>query len=176
MATTKMKTPSAVYAVVGAGDLVVERIRAVQVEREVGQLQTQVRTFPTKAQAAATERLNAVISDVRALPEQVRVLPVQAQAHVQAGVAAALGQATDTFADLANRGERLVTRIRRQKSTQDTLEAASNVTTRAKATTTTAKKAAKATTASVKATRTTAQKTASAATKATTDAAKKIGD
>ena len=172
MATTKIKTPTAVYAVVGAGDLVVERLRAVQVEREVGQLQTQVRAFPTKAQAAAAERLNAVVSDVRALPEQVRVLPVQAQA----GVAAALGQATDTFADLATRGEQLVTRIRRQKSTQDTIEAASNVTTRAKATTTTAKKAAKSTTASVKATRTTAQKTASAAAKATTDAAKKIGD
>lgn len=176
MANTLMKTPTAVYAFVGAGDLVVERIRAVQVEREVGQLQTQVRTFPTKAQAAATERLNAVVSDVRALPEQVRALPVQAQARVQAGVAAALGQANDTYADLAKRGERLVTRIRGQQSTQETVEAASNVVSRAKATTTTAKKAAKTTTASAKATRTTAQKTALAATKATTDAAKKVGD
>jgi hypothetical protein len=198
MASTKLKTPTAVYAVVGAGDLVVERIRAVQVDREVEQLQAQVLTLPTKAQAAAAERLSSVMSDVRALPVQVRALPVQAQARVQAGVAAALGQASETYGDLAKRGEGLLTRIRRQKSTQETIDAAANTTSRAKATATTAKKAAtststtaqkaarttrvtaekaaKSTATSAKATRTTAQKAATSAAKATGDAAKKIGD
>ena len=191
MASTKLRTPTAVFAVVGAGDLVVERVRAVQVEREVEQLQAQVLTLPAKAQTAATERLSSVMSDMRALP-------VQAQTRVQAGVAAALGQASETYGDLAKRGESLVTRIRRQKSTQETIDAAANTTSRAKATATTARKAAKSTgttaqkaarttrtteekaakstATSAKATRPTAQKTATSAAKATGDAAKKIGD
>jgi hypothetical protein len=188
----QIKTPAAVYAVVGAGDLVVERLRAAQVERK--NVQSQVSSFPTKAQAVATERFNAVVSDVRALPEQVRTLPVAAQARVQASVAAALGQATGAYGDLAKRGESLVSRIGRQKSTLATVDAAKVTTsrakatsttakkaaketvTRAKATTTTARKAAKETTTRAKATRTTASKTATAAAQATTDAAKKIGD
>jgi len=181
MALTKqlpvqIKTPTAVFAVVGAGDLVVERIRAVQVEREVEQLQTQVFTLPTRAQAVALERLNAVVADVRALPQQVRTLPVAAQARVQTSVATALGQASETYGDLAKRGESLVTRIRGQKSTQEAAAAVRTTTSRAKATTTTAKKAAKETATRAKTTRTTAQKTAAAAAKATTDAAKKVGD
>jgi valyl-tRNA synthetase len=170
----QIKTPTAVYAAVGAGDLVVERIRAAQVEGK--NMRSQVSTFPTKAQAVATERLNAVVSDIRALPEQVRTLPLATQARVQAGVAAALGQASETYGGLAKRGERLVSRIRRQESTLGAVDAAKTTTSRAKATTTTAKKAAKETTTRAKAARTTAQKTASAATKATTDAAKKVGD
>jgi len=174
--TSQIKTPTAVYAVMGAGDLVVERIRAAQVEREVEQLQTQVLTFPTRAQAVAAQRLNAVVADVRALPKQVRTLPLTAQTRVQASVATALGQASETYVDLAKRGESLVTRIRGQKSTQEAAAAVKTTTSRAKATTTTAKKAVKETTTRAKTTRTTAQKTASAAARATTDAAKKVGD
>jgi hypothetical protein len=47
----QIKTPTAVFAIVGAGDLVVERIRAIKVERELVQLQEQVTALPIKAQA-----------------------------------------------------------------------------------------------------------------------------
>lgn len=188
----QIKTPTAVYVVVGAGDLVVERLRAAQVERR--NVQSQVFAFPTQAQAVATERFNAVVSDVRALPSQVRTLPVAAHSRVQAGVNAALGQASETYGDLAKRGESLVSRIGRQQSTQATVDAvkvttsrakatsttarkaAKETTTRARATTTTAKKAAKETTTRAKATRTTAARTVTAAAQATTDAARNIGD
>ena len=125
----QIKTPTAVFAIVGAGDLVVERIRAFKVERELVQLQ-----------------------------EHVTALPIKAQARVEAAVAAALGQASETYGDLTKRGETLVGRIRGQQSTQAAVAAMKTTTGQAKATRTTARKAAK--------------KTTSAA----ADAAQKVGD
>jgi heparin binding hemagglutinin HbhA len=158
---TKLKAPAAVYAVAGATDAVVKRLRSVPVD----ELQAQVLSLPTKAQSFASESINAVVTDVRALPEQVRTLPAAAQARVQAGVAAALDTATGTYGDLVKRGDVLVSRIRGQKSTQEAAAATTTARSRAKATTTTAKKAAKSTTTRAKATGTTAQKAAKSTTK-----------
>jgi hypothetical protein len=110
----QIKTPTAVFAIVGAGDLVVERIRAIQVDRDLVQLQ-----------------------------EQVTALPTRAQARVEAAVAAALGQASEAYGDLTRRGETLVGRIRGQQSTRAAVDAMQTTTSRAKATNTTARKAAK---------------------------------
>lgn len=110
----QLKTPTAVFAIVGAGDLVVERIRAIQVDRDLVQLQ-----------------------------EQVTALPTRAQARVEAAVAAALGQASEAYGDLTRRGETLVGRIRGQQSTRAAVDAMKTTTRRAKATSTTARKTTK---------------------------------
>src|SRR5690606_8573376 len=68
------------YAVVGAGDAVVERLRGIDVDPK--HLQEQAKEFPTKAQAKAaeaqvkaSERFSTVAEDVKHLPEKLRSLP-----------------------------------------------------------------------------------------------------
>ncbi|MDQ3592327.1 MAG: hypothetical protein M3386_05430 [Actinomycetota bacterium] len=195
----RTKTPTPLYAVLGAGDLVAERIRRTTVE--------------TDPRHAAQQQLGALRAELRALPDRA-----QSAAHE------ALGQAASVYGDLAERGETLVTRVRNQQSTKDAAAAAKTTKSQAKATVTTARKesaqAAKATTTTAKkqagktadqgdktaeqaaegakatkttakrtttkatnatrprakATRTSARKTAEATTKAATDAAAKVGD
>ena len=87
-----------------------------------------------------------------------------------------LGQAEETYEDLAGRGKELVERIRSQQATEDLVTQAETTVSKAKATRTTTKKTADSATRNVKATATSARKTAKAATKAAGSAADKIGD
>lgn len=164
----QIKHPTPLYAVVGAGDFVVGRIRRADVEGEKASLQAQVRSLPNRAQTRATDRLNAVISDVLAIPRQVRALPDKAQAGVQSAV----DQASDTYGDLAKRGEDLVARVRRQKSTQDLQKQTKSTVSQAKGTATTAKKSASSTKSGAKSTATTARRSAKKAADNTTSSAK----
>lgn len=155
---TKLTTP--LYAVVGAGDLVVKRIRttaaAVEADPKV------LRSLPDRAQSAALD---------------------------------ALDQAATVYGELVKRGETLVTRVRSQQATLDTVAQAHSTAAQAKGTATTARrqapsgagatrttakrtanKATKATSTRAKATRTSATKTARSAGKAASDAAGKVGD
>ncbi|WP_435745270.1 hypothetical protein [Nocardioides sp. SYSU DS0663] len=149
------------------------KARRAAVEARVAELQGEALAFPTRVQGAVTENVVVV---------------------------------SDRYADLAKRGEQLLARIRRQEATQATAASAKTTVTKAKTTrtqtakatdqtakatsqtakatakktTTTAKRTAKKTSttprSSAKATGTAAKKTASNATKATTAAAKKVGD
>jgi hypothetical protein len=109
----QIKKPTPLYAVVGAGEAVVERIRDIDPK----QLQAQAKEFPTKAQAKATEaqakateRFSTVVDDVKHLPEHLRTLPERAQSVALQ----AFEQAGDVYADLAQRGEGVVQRVRNQ--------------------------------------------------------------
>lgn len=164
--TDQINTP--LYAVVGAGDAIVAKVRA---------------TVPTQ------DDVDGVVTDIKSLPEQLKGLPEQAQS----AALDALKDAADVYADLAKRGESLVGRIRRQKATEDLLDqvktaeshakatattakkSAKSTRTAAKGTATTAKKSAKSTRTSAKSTVTSAKKTATAAKKAASDAADKVG-
>jgi hypothetical protein len=113
-----------------------------------------------------------MVADARTAPARLRELPKTAQASFTV----VLGQAEETYEDLAGRGKDLVERIRHQQATED-LEAAANTTvSKAKATRTTARKTADSTTRNLKATTTSARKTAKSARKAAGDAANKLGD
>src|SRR6185312_2747262 len=68
------------------------------------------------------------------------------------------GKAEEVYGDLATRGEQLVTRIRRQKATQDLLAQGKVTLSRGKAAVTTARKAAGDTRTAAKATFTTAKR------------------
>jgi DNA anti-recombination protein RmuC len=112
----QLKKPT--YAVVGAGDAVVERIRGIDVDPK--HLQEQAKEFPTKAQARAaeaqvkaSERFSTVADDVKHLPEKLRAFPEKAQTVALQ----ALEQAGEVYADLAQRGEGVVNRGRQPEAT-----------------------------------------------------------
>jgi heparin binding hemagglutinin HbhA len=177
MATRTPVTP--LYAIAGAGDLAVEKFRAVSddvttrfAKLDQKTLQSSLQTELTKRQAELSDRLETLVANARTVPATLRELPSVAQA----GLTTVLGQAEETYEDLAGRGKDLVTRIRSQKATEDLVTQAKTTVSKAKATRTTAKKTADATTRNVKATATSARKTAKTATKAATTAADKIGD
>jgi heparin binding hemagglutinin HbhA len=173
MATRTPVTP--LYAIAGAGDLAVEKFRAVSedVTARFAKLdQKTLQTELTKAQSEVTKRFDAFVADAKTAPAKLRELPAVAQA----GFTTVLGQAEETYEDLAGRGKDLVERIRSQKATEDLVTQAKTTVSKAKATRTTAKKTAQTATRNVKATATSARKTAKTASKAATDAADKVGD
>jgi heparin binding hemagglutinin HbhA len=173
MATRTPVTPF--YALAGAGDLAVEKFRAVSddVTARFAKLdQKALQTEFTKAQSEFTKRFEAIVADAKTAPAKLRELPATAQA----GFTTVLGQAEETYEDLAGRGKDLVERIRSQKATEDLVTQAKTTVSKAKATRTTAKKTADTATRNVKATATSARKTAKTASKAAASAADKVGD
>ena len=178
------RAQKAFHAGVGITDLAVEVVRdyAAGTQKRVGNVRKSVADFEPRA--FGKEAVKTVNGQVLAVP-----------ARVQQVVDINVNAATDTYSDLVKRGQTLVRRIRRQKSTQDTVAAAETTVAKAKTTrtqttaaakksATAAKTAAKKASApkrtaaksSAKATRTSAKKTVSAGSRALTDAAKKIGD
>jgi hypothetical protein len=114
----RIKKPTPLYAVVGAGEAVVEKIRGIDIDPktvrgQVKDLPTKAQATATKAQAKATERFGTVVEDVKHLPEQLRALPDRAQAVATQ----AMGQASEAYADFAKRGEIVVQRVRGQAVT-----------------------------------------------------------
>jgi hypothetical protein len=105
-----------VLALVGATDLVVEKVRAVRAQATGVQLEL----------------------DVKALQDRAKQVPTQA---VSLSIELA-GKAEETYSDLAARGEKLVTRVRQQRATQDLLAQGKVTLSRGKAAVTTARKAA----------------------------------
>lgn len=183
----------ALQAVVGAGDLAVEKLRALQDD-----LGNRLDTFDPKE---FRERAGA---DMRSTPDRF----VEMSAKGQAALADALSNAFATYGELASRGREVVERIRSQPDVQDLKRQAGATASRAKATSTTARKAAGSTTrsagsgaaktgstarsaasgtgstarssasrtkTSARATTTSAKRTASSAKKATSAAAGKVG-
>jgi heparin binding hemagglutinin HbhA len=177
MSVTKTITTSKpFYVVAGAGDLAVktlrestDRLSTLRIERK--DIETTITTLQ---------------NETKALPAKAQTVAVT----LAADVAGAVGNGYD---ELLGRGRSVVTRIRRQKSTQDLKSSASTTVRRSKAATTTAKKSAAATRSAAKGTATTAKKraattkktaksattsarkTTAAAKKATADAATKVG-
>jgi heparin binding hemagglutinin HbhA len=164
------------YAVAGAGDLAVAKLR------EVPSRFSTLKVEPKLVQDRVTGSLNSIQGDVRAFPERARTLPEKAQAFAQVQLGKATeayeditGKATETYGDLAKRGKNVVGRIRRQKASQDLKADIETTTAKAKATETTARKAVTSTQRAAKGTATSAAKTAKTAEKATKDAAGKVG-
>lgn len=87
---------------------------------------------------AAEETQEAAEKRISELQDEVRSIPTRISDFVVGNVEAA----TDVYVDLAKRGESLVTRVRRQESTQDTVRNARTTKAKAKTTRTQAKKTA----------------------------------
>lgn len=211
MNAKKIDATRPLYAVVGATDLVVElargytadvQARLVDVQSRVSKIELEPKALRDQARGLVVARIDELNEDVKEARSTVESRTKDARTQVESYVNDAVAEVTDTYGDLADRGRKLVARIRRQQATQDAKAAAKTTkakakTTRtqstksAKSTASTAKKSAKSTarktTASAKktagttksatkATATSAQKAAAATTKAAGDAAEKVGD
>jgi hypothetical protein len=168
-----------VQAVAGAGDYAVEKLRELSarlsslstVRVEPKDVQYQAGAFQKDAQARfvalqedARTRLGQVQGAVRELPEQA-----------QAVVGVLVATASELYDDLAERGEVVVSRIRRQPSIGELEDQASSTVRRARATKTTSMRGAAATKRAAKATVASATKTAETAGGAATEAPDNIG-
>jgi cobalamin biosynthesis Mg chelatase CobN len=172
------------YAGVGATDLAVEYVReyVADVQKKVTKVQKDVQTrfagvqknvkgFEFEPKAVREQTVTVVNSRVSELRSDAKAQVEKVQTLVNENVATV----TDTYGDLAKRGESLVTRIRKQEATKATTASAKTTAAKAKTTKTQAKKTTKKASSSAKATRTSAKKTASNAAKATTTGASKVG-
>ena len=93
-----------VYAALGATDLAVERLREARDRAAAIRLDLDVSAI----QDRAVKRFEQVTEQVQQIPAQVRNQRVEAA-----------GKARETYTGLAVRGEKLVKRVRNQKSTKD---------------------------------------------------------
>ena len=140
------------YAAVGVLDLAVEEVREVQ---------ARYAEVYNKADKEIRGDLKSFRKDIEGLDAaeiQARVAAIPGKT-VDA-VMTLVGQATDTYDDLAARGEKLVERIRNQQATKDLVSQAETTVAQAKGAVTTARKAAADVEKSAKATVTTARKEA----------------
>ncbi len=174
MARTPRTVPTALLAVVGVGDLAVEKMRDARAQapaaaqQRVADLQVVAHRSVAATQQAAQQRVTAV----RSVPGQLRGLPAQGQARVSSAV----DQAADVYKELAGRGQHLLSRIRHQDATQELEHQARDTATQARATATSARAATDITGVGANATRTSARTTASAARTAAAEAAEQVGD
>lgn len=120
--TTATKPSSPLFAVVGVTDLAVERAREARLRAD----QVRAELAPTAVQ----KRAGVVLDDVLSLPTKA----------LDQGVAT-LDQVAKGYEGLASRGEKLVTRIRNQKATQELVEQAEVTLSLGKGAVTTARKA-----------------------------------
>jgi heparin binding hemagglutinin HbhA len=136
-----------VYAAVGVTDLAVERLREARARAAASGVDLSVSAM----QDRAVKRIEKVSEQALHIPVQVRDQTVEAADKAQ-----------HTYTELAMRGEKLVKRLRNQKSTQDLLAQADNTVSLGKGAVTTVRKAATETQRAAKATLTTSRHEAEA--------------
>jgi len=129
---TAVSTP--LLAVVGATDLAVERIRAAASNASVVQAQFEARV--SAVQADVEKRVSEF--DPKALRAQAQEVPTKAAARALE----VASKAEAAYGHLAERGQKLVDRVRSQASTQDLITQAGNTLSRGKAAVTVARRAA----------------------------------
>jgi hypothetical protein len=137
-----------VFAVVGLTDLAVEKVRDARVKATAVRVDLAPASLQSKAQARVTEAA-----------EQAQELPALA---LNRGLEIA-GKAQETYETVAARGEKLVKRVRTQKSTKDLLAQAEATFSLGKGAVTTVRKSATDIQRSAKATLTTGRKQAAVA-------------
>ena len=208
--TTNNDLKRPLYATLGATDRAVEFVResVSDLQSRLTELQQSINKLEREPQALRVRAVEVVNGQADALAREAqqrraaivaRVTELQNRAaEVPTRVQSLLEEHDVAYSQLVARGDALARRIRRQKSTQDTVKAARTTSSKAKTTATQAGKAGKstaksaqgaakgaATTArrqskapqsSAKATATSATKAAKSAAKATADASKKVGD
>jgi len=143
-----------VFAAVGLTDLAVEKVRDAGVKAAAVRIDLDATTLQTKAQARVTE-----------VAEQAQELPALALNRTLE----LAGKAQETYETAAARGEKLVKRVRTQKSTKDLLAQAEATFALGKGAVTTVRKSATEIQRSAKATLTTGRKEAAVAVDAIAD-------
>jgi ElaB/YqjD/DUF883 family membrane-anchored ribosome-binding protein len=196
----KLDAPRPLYAVVGAGDLAVKYARsaATDVQTRFAKIDLEPNTLREQARTAVASRVEEARSVVGARVDEfnkdARALPSKMEALLNEAVA----EMTETYSDLASRGEKLLAQIRGQQSTQQAKAAAHTTIAKARTTKTQTGKSAKSTAettkraadvskssakrtdstarSGAKSTTTAAKRTASNAAKAAGEGAEKVGE
>lgn len=120
-----------VYAAVGVTDLAVERLREARADARVRAAAVRLDLDISTMQDKAVKRFEKISAQAQQIPAQFRSQTVEAA-----------DKAKETYSELAVRGERLVNRIRNQKSTQDLMAQAGSTVSMGKGAVTTVRKAA----------------------------------
>jgi len=120
-----------VYAAVGVTDLAIERLREARTRAATRAAAVRTDLDVSVMQDRAAKRFEKVAEQAQQIPAQVRSQTVEVA-----------GKARETYSDLAVRGEKLVKRIRNQKSTKDLFAQAGNTVSLGKGAVTTVRKAA----------------------------------
>jgi len=149
-----------VYAVVGVTDLAVETLRDARTRATAARHELSVSVM----QAKAVKRFEKVSEQAQQIPTQVRDQTTEVA-----------GKAKETYSELAVRGEKLVKRIRNQKSTQNLFTQAGNTVTLGKGAVTTVRKAAHDTQHAAKVTLTTGRRQAESVVESVQDDIKATG-
>jgi ferritin-like metal-binding protein YciE len=126
------------FAAVGVVDLYIEQLKDLPADAK--KVQAKVEALA----AARTEKLKTLPAQLKTLPTQATTTAKELRTEVETRVAKAQTVATDYYAKLAVRGERLVTQIRRQPATEAAIAEGKEAVKKAEAATTAAKKSAKA--------------------------------
>jgi heparin binding hemagglutinin HbhA len=159
MATkTKSTSPlnAGLLAVVGAGDYAVEQVRTAVDKLPAVRAQFEARV--TQVQADVQKRVSEF--DPKTLQTQAQEVPNQVAATLLQTVSKAQLQAEATSEDLAERGGKLIDRVRSQQSTKVLVDQANSTLARGKAAVTVARKAADDTASAIKGTITTGRREA----------------
>ena len=185
----KFDAPRPFYAVVGAGDMVVELVRTA-----VSDAQARLAKADFEPKAFRDQARQVVQARVDELNKDAKEFPAKFEAYINT-----LNEGLeDAYGDLAARGEKLIARISGQHATRQAGAAARTTVSKAKTTKTQTTKSARSTAQTTKraagtskasakktgstartgakSTTTAAKKTASAGTEAAGEAAKKVGD
>lgn len=132
-----------VLAGVGVTDLAVEKVRDYVADLQKQLSKPEPKEMREQAVAAFTARLEALTKDAQARRTAIekRVAELQSEAtgypaKVQELLDDNMAQANAAYADLVKRGESLLERVRRQKSTQDAIAAAETTVAKVKTTAT----------------------------------------
>jgi len=165
-----------VFAVVGLTDLAVEKVRDARLKATTVRIDIDPATLQSKAQARVTEAAEQAQTQARAQVKAVRTQAETVVEQAQELPALALnrgleiaGKAQETYETVAARGEKLVKRVRTQKSTKDLLAQAEATFSLGKGAVTTVRKSATDIQRSAKATLTTGRKQAVVAADAIAD-------
>ena len=124
----KLQLPDAkrgLYAYVGAADYAVEQIRALP-----------------RYQGAVVEVLRSQVKDLQKLPQHLRTSLNGLQGKVNETYVDLSDRVSGTYSEFADRGEKLVTNIRKDPATQSALEQTKTAKSQVKAARTSVKKAA----------------------------------
>jgi hypothetical protein len=170
--TLTASTP--LYAVAGAGDLVVEKLRELRVD---------ITTDPKALRERIQTSVASARESVQTLPDRTQSLADKTQSfakaqaeRTQSFAKARAEQAKVVYEDLAARGHKLVDRVDRQESTGRAEASPRTTKSKAKATATAAKRGAVNARSQAKATATAAAGAADAAARAIEQGAEKVGD
>jgi heparin binding hemagglutinin HbhA len=134
--TVTYTTP--VYAAVGVTDLAVERVREASVRAAAVRVDLDVSALQDKAVALQDKAVKRAEKVAEKVTEQAQQFPALALSQT----AEIAGKARETYSELAVRGEKLVKRIRNQKSTKDLFAQAGSTISLGKGAVTTVRKAA----------------------------------